>query len=347
MRYEKLISVVLTVSLFGYISIGKSAGKPGNSQMRVTYRLLVEKKVGSQATEIACRLRVENRTDTVQFVSRPEEKDISLSVKGLDTRRYSLSLEKRGFESLATREIPLRPTCAIEMKLARIVPSGAKEGESVIPPGNYLVSASWKQAGLPDVRPGQFEVIAGYQPPASDVQPRQDEYPLGITLEPSAKRFYRDEPIVFSVRIQNNGGLPVTLMNHFDRYTDFFRFEKKDAASGKKLEGYRGPVALISPNAREGWITLLPGESLSVAIDASDEFKTPGEYYVTVTYYRSRILIYPKDGKPKDPIYPSLGLIFPPDGKPYYTKQHNWTSNEIDVVISETTKEKQVEEKTK
>ncbi len=227
-----------------------------------------------------------------------------------------MSVERRGFESLAKREIPLRPTCAIEMKLGRIVPSGSKEGESVIPPGNYLVSALWKRPDLPDVRPCQFEVIAGYQPPAINVQPRHDEYPLGIILESSAKRYRRDEPIILSVRIQNNGPLPVTLMNYFDRYKDFFRFEKKDAASGKRIQETMYIAAAITPHATEGWITLLPGESLSVAIDASDEFKTPGEYRAGVTYYRSRILLSPREGKP------------------YYTKQHTWTSNEVDIVIS-------------
>lgn len=132
---------------------------------------------------------------------------------------------------------------------------------------------------------------------------------------------------MLSVRIQNNGSLPVKLLNHFHPYKNHFRFEKKYAASNKKIKEAMHPIALITPHAIEGWITLLPGESLSVPIDASGEFKTPGEYRAAVTYYRSRILLYP------------------PTGKPYYTDQYTWTSNEIDMVILGTPKEEQVEDK--
>lgn len=316
MRYGKVLGIVVGVSLLRSISVGKPTDEPDNLQMPLSYHLLVEKKVDSQTREITCRLRVENKTDKLQFVSRPTEKDISLSLEGFDKGRYSTVFEEREFESLATSQIPLRPTCAIEMKLGRIVPAGSKEGEPAIPPGNYLVTALWKRPNLPDVRPSEFQVIAGYQPPPTDMQPTQDEYPLGIILEPSTQRFYATDSIMLNVRIQNNGPMPVTLMNYFDRYKDFFRFEKKHAASGKKIPETMHMAAAITPHAREGWLTLLPGECLSVAIDASDEFKTPGEYRVAVTYYRSRILLHPRESKP------------------YYTKQDTWTSKEIDIVIS-------------
>ena len=342
MRYEKLIVIMLIVSFFVFVSVARAAGKPGDSQMLVTYHLLVEKKVNSQTGAIDCRLRVENKTDKLQFVSRPVEKDISLSVKGLDKGRYSVTFEERGFESLAKREIPLRPTCAIEMKLGKIVFRRPEGGEFAIPQGNYSIAASWKRPGLPDVKTGNFEVVDEYVPPITRVQATSDEYPLDIVLEPSSKTYNLGDRILLSVRLQNNGALPVSLMNYFHPYKNHFRFEKKDAASGRKLEGYMGPGALISPRAIEGWITLLPGECLSTTINASDEFKSPNEYRVAVTYFRT-ILIYPKDGKPKDPIYPSLGLIFPPDGKPYYTKQHNWTSNEVDIAILEADKKEKIE----
>jgi len=170
MRYVRPLSIVLAVSLLGPTSVGKSADKLDNLQMPLSYHLVVPKKVGSQTREVVCRLRVENRTDKLQFVSRPTEKDISLSVEGFDKGRYSTVFEEREFESLATSQIPLRPTCAIEMKLGRIVPAGSKEGEPAIAPGNYLVSALWKRPNLPDVRHSEFEVIAGYQPPPTDMQ---------------------------------------------------------------------------------------------------------------------------------------------------------------------------------
>ena len=259
MEYGKLLGIVLAVSLLGPTSIGKSTDKTDNLQMPLSYHLLVEKKVDSQTREITYRLRVENKTDKLQFVSRPTEEDISLSVEGLDKGRYSVVFEEREFESLATRQIPLRPTCAIEMRLGRIVLKRAEEGEFVIPRGNYSVTAAWRQPGFAGVKPSKFEVVQHYLPPTTDVEPRRDEYPLGIVLEPTDKTYYRDEPIMLSVQIQNNGSLPVTLMNYFDRYKDFFRFEKKDAASGKRIQETTHMAAAITPHAREGWLTLLPG----------------------------------------------------------------------------------------
>ena len=343
MRYQKIIVLILSVSLSLLVSVAAAAGKPGNSQMPVTYHLLVEKKVSAQAETIACRLRVENKSNTLQFVFRPKEEDISLNINGLDKQRYSVDFVKRGFENLAKREIPLRPKCAIEMKLATIVPKQAKEGQSWIPRGKYSITASWKRPGLPGVEAGKFEVVKKYTPFITYVQQRKNEYPLGIILEPSSKTYYWGEPIILSVRIENNGDLPVKLKNYFHRYKDFFEFEKIYAITNEKVQELPYMRAAITPHAIEGWITLLPGEFLSVAIDASDEFKLPTEYRVSVNY-RGRILVYPKDGKPKDPIYPGLGLIFSPDGQPYYTKRHTWPSNEIDLIISVAPREEQVKE---
>lgn len=320
MRYGKLLGIVLTVSLLRPTSVGKSTDKTDDLQMPLSYHLIVPKKVGSQTREVVCRLRVENKTDKLQFVSRPVEKDISLSVEGFDKGLYSVVFEEKEFESLSTRQIPLRPTCAIEMKLGKIVFGSSEEGKSaLLPRGDYSITAAWRQPGFAEVKPGTFEIVQEY-PPGAGVEPSRDEYPLGIVLEPRAKTYYRDEPIMLSVRIQNNGALPVTLMNYFDRYKDFFRFEKKDTVSGKKIQETMHIASAITPHTIDGWITLLPGECLSVAIDASDEFKTPGKYYVAVAYYRSRILLHP------------------PESEPYYTKQYTWTSKEVDIVISNTPK---------
>jgi len=323
-----------------------AAGKPDKSQMPVTYHLLVEEKVSAQAETIACRLRAENNTKELKFLSRPKEEDISLAIKGLDKRLYSVSFEERGFENLAKLGIYLRPKCAIEMKLATIVPKKYEKGKPWISRGKYSITASWKRPGLAGVEAGKFEVVKKYTPVITNVQQRKNEYPLGIILEPSSKTYYWGEPIMLSVHIENNGAIPIKLMNYLDSYKDFFIFEKKDAASNKKIEDSTYWPGSITPHATKGWITLLPGEVLSVAIDASEEFKTPNEYRVAVTYLE-RPRLYPKDGKPKYPFNPSLALIFPPDGKPYYTKQYFWASNEIELAISNTPREKQIKEKVK
>ena len=343
MRYEKLIVLMLIVSLFVLVSVAAAADKPDKSEIFLSYHLLVEEKVSINADTISCRLRVENKSDTLQFLSRPKEKDISLAIKGLDKRLYSVSFEERGFENLAKLGIYLKPKCAIEMKLAKIVPKKYEEGKSWISRGKYSITASWKRPGLPSVEAGKFEVVKKYTPVITGVQQRKNEYPLGIILETSSKTYYWGEPIMLNVSIENNGDFTIKLRNHWDRYKDFFRFEKKYAASNEEIQELTHIRAQISPHATKGWITLLPGEVLSVAIDAIDEFKIPTEYRASITYLGTPIL-YPKDGKPKDPIYPGLGLIFPPDGKPYYTKQRLWTSNEVELAISNAPREEQIKE---
>ena len=346
MRHRKSIVLMSLVSLYLLVSAAAAADKPDKSETPLSYHLLVEKKVSAQAETIACRLRGENNTKELQFLSRPKEEDISLAIKGLDKRLYSVSFEERGFENLAKLGIYLRPKCAIEMKLAKIVPKKYEEGKPWISRGKYSITASWKRPGLPGVEAGKFEVVKKYTPVITDVQQGKNEYPLGIILESSSKTYYWGEPIMLSVHIENNGALPVRLMNYLDHYKCFFMFEKKDAASNKKIEDSTYWPGSITPHATKGWITLLPGEVLSVAIDASEEFKTATEYRASITYL-CRPRLYPKDGKPKDPIYPGMGLIFPPDGKPYYTKQYFWASNEIELAISNAPREEQIKEQVK
>ncbi len=315
-RYQKTIVLLLIVSLSGLASLAIDAGKQGDPQMSVSYQLLVESKVSIHAETINCRLRAENKTDKLQFVSRPMEKDISLYVEGFDKGRYSIVFEEREFESLATRQIPLRPECAIEMKLAKIMLNKPTEGESAIPIGSYSVTASWKRTGLPHVQAGNFQAIEKYLPPPTSLQTNKDEYPLAMILEPSSRIYYQGERVLANVRLENNGLLPITLLNHFHPYMNHFRLEKKYAASGTRIEEPVHGIEKITPHQIEGWITLLPGESLVVAIDVSNDFKTPGEYLVGVTYQHGPIILYATNGKP------------------YYTNQRTWTSRDVDIVIS-------------
>lgn len=315
MRYQKLVVLMLTVplSLFGFIAMATSEAYNSKTKRPVSYHLLVGKKVSARGGTISCRLRVENTSDVLQFVFRPRGEDVSLNVKGLDKRRYSVSFEERGFEPLAKLKIPLRPTCAIEMKLAKIMIKGSKE--LLIPQGIYLVTTSWKRPGFPDVKAGKFEVVEKYTPDTNGLQPSNNEYPLTVVLEPASKVYHLGNPIMLVVRLQNDGPMPIQIMSLLNRHKDFFRFETRHATSHEKIGKPLHIAAAIDPDVVSGWIILLPGESLSVAIDAHDEFTTPGQYRTAVTYYRSRILLYP------------------PSGKPYYTKQHSWSSKEVDLVI--------------
>jgi hypothetical protein len=332
---KKIIVNVSIVSLFVLVSAVKAAENSENSQMKLSYNLLVENKISTQAETIDCKIRVENNTEKLQYLLRPTEKDILLDVNGLDKRRYSITFNEKEFEMLAKREIPLRPKCSIEIKLAKIVIGKPIKGESMIPKGNYSIRASWKKSGLPDIKEVKFDATDESVSPSLGIQPTFDEYPLSIVLVPYSKTYYQGDQISLTVRLHNNGVFSIGLMNYFDRYKDFFQFEKRLTVSNEKEEQPMYARASITPNVRDGWITLLPGECLSTIIDAREEFEKPGEYKVVVTYYGSRILIYPKDGTLDDPNYPTLGLKFPPDGQPYYTQQYKWTSNEIDIDISE------------
>lgn len=323
--------IVFVIASFICVSSVKSTEHLGNSKISIIYSILVQEKVFTRAEKIACNLQIENKTDKLQFVSRPEVNDIYLNVKGLNRQQYSITFDKRGFAELAKIKIPLQPKCAIEIKLANILISKTKDGETKIPQGNYSITASWKKSGLPEIKPGSFFVVDENLPVLTNVPMTLDEYPLGILLEPYSKKYNLNEQGLFSIRLKNDGTLPIALLNYFENYIDSFKLEKKYAISNKKVEEDLKPGGLITPNAIEGWIKLLPEESLLVTIDASDAFKDPNAYKVTANYIKP-ILIYPKDGLLNDPHYPEL-LTFPPDGKPYYTKQHNWNSNEVKINI--------------
>ena len=303
MWQQNSIVLMLVVSLFGYVWEVSGASKSDNTQSPITYELLVDKKISSQANSISCRLRIINTTNELQFVSRCGKENILLNIEGLDKLQYSMSFVEKGFEFLYKRDIPLRPKCAFEIELAKIMFKKNKEGDVAIPTGSYILTASWKLPDLPEINTAKFEVV------------NKDEYPLDIILEPLSKIYYLGDPIMVSVQLQNNGSFPITLMNYFDPEKDFFRFEKKSMAFDKGKKEITHLPSCISPNAIDGWITLLPGESLSVAIDASDEFATIGQHRTKVTFYRSRIALHP------------------PNAKSFHTKQHTWESNEIDIII--------------
>ena len=118
--------------------------------------------------------------------------------------------------------------------------------------------------------------------------------------------------------MQNNSNLPIKLFNYFDySYKQNFAFSKKIDLDNTIIPEPLLIYTAITPHAINDWLLLFPGESLIVTCDVTDEFKIAGKYIVSVTFLRGPILLYP--------------LV----GEPYYTDQNKWTSNEVNVNITE------------
>jgi len=207
MTYQYFIPYLLDF-LFALASLVSGADKPDDSQQaHVTYELLIEDIVSARADTISCTLRVQNKSDVLQFVVRPGDEAISLRILGVDEHRYSVTFEGREFRSLIRPEVYLRPKCAIEMRLAKIILRPPKEGTPALAPGGYTVTASWKRDTLPKIAAGRFKVVDA-PVPAPAAPPSKDEYPLRITLEPWSPVYRQSEPVEFTVRLRNDGPRP-------------------------------------------------------------------------------------------------------------------------------------------
>jgi hypothetical protein len=313
MRYQKIVSLRSVVLLLICASISTAASDSNEigTQTPVAYRLIAAKGAGIS------KLRVENTSDKLQFVYRPSSKDVLLAVEGLGQEKLVVFGDIGESGALAINAIPLQPKCTFEMKLGSIGLVDRRGQKSGIPQGNYIAKVLPKDQSMPDINNvSKVQILVKYIPDVTSAESGKDEYPLGVNLELSSQVYYQGKPVMVNVRLENNGLLPITLLNYFHPYINHFRLEKKYAVSGTKIEEPVHGIEKITPHRIEGWITLLPGESLVVAIDVSNDFKTPGEYLAAITYQHGPIILYATNSKP------------------YYTNQRTWTSKEVDIVIS-------------
>jgi hypothetical protein len=313
MRYQKIVSLrwVVLLLICASISTAKSDSNEIGTPTPVVYRLIAAQGAGIS------RFRVENTSNKLQLVYRPGSRDVLLAVEGLGQEKLVIVGDIGESGALATKAIPLQPKCTFEMKLGPIGLVDKRGQKSAIPQGSYIAKVLPKDQSIHDINNvSRLQILVKYMPDVTGAESGKNEYPLGVNLEPSSQVYYQGEPVTVNVRLENNGLLPITLLNYFHPYINHFRLEKKDVASGTKIEEPVHAIEKITPHQIEGWITLLPGESLVVAIDVSNDFKIPGEYLAAITYQHGPIILHATNRKP------------------YYTNQRTWTSNEVDIVIS-------------
>jgi|GEM_PF-1813240 len=320
MRYQKVVLFLVAASLVPADREAESSETtPG-----LEYRLVAAKRVGVKTGIITCQLRVDNASEATQFFFRPGGQGLSLEVKGVSKKSYFVSWQeqKTEFESLWKERIALRPKCSFEMPLAQIRFAKVDGSGEPLRKRNYVITGLWKRSDFGVVKGCSFEVIEEYVPETVTLEPGTDEYPFGIVLESSLKEYRQGEPVLLSIRMQNNGEKALKLLNFFHPYEDYFLLDKYDDAD-KLIETELHPLKLVTPTAGGDWITLLPAESLSAHVDASNAFPATGRYRAKTTYPRKALMI---------------GI----DGKAAYTGQHKWISNRVVFDISDRPAEKPV-----
>ena len=295
------------IPIVGLLSLLLQATPPGTAQEPTSLqcRLSLADTQFMRDQPIGCYLVVANVGDRLRTIPRPVIDQLGFAVAG-PAGTAGLSATATGTEPPGSpdREVPLRPHCSIRINLGSIRILGAGGADAPLPTGEYRVSPSWNEPAtgqtLGEIVGASLELV---------------EYPLRVALLSDHPVHRRGEPVVLTIRLQNDGKTPVRFLNCFLPYANHFLLSvnplEPPPVSVPRAETM---LALVTPDAGDGWMTLLPGESLSVEFDAGKEFGAPGRHSVRATYPR-RILIRPEAGKPR------------------YTKQYRWHSPPIPLVI--------------
>ncbi len=289
-----------------------SVGQPGGGSIAV--ELVITPSRAEADADLVMSVVARNTSEEVVSFQPPRREDISVTVTGPDDGAYMVVWQTPGAGATEARTVWLQPQCAFEAVIGTMRFAKAPGGEPGVPPGRYTVDAKW-QAHLPGTEGrtsctavGHVEVIAS---------------PLVVSLPPITVAHRGAGPILLRVKLTNNAAYPIVLMNYFLPYE--YHFDVRLAAHGPSTgpdggAGNREPLRTtwISPDAATGWLTLLPGEAVSVDMDVTDAVAQPGVYDVTVVYCRWL-------------------LLKPPDRDPYYSDATRWAANEAQLVVLEAT----------
>ena len=242
------------------------------------------------------------------MIGRPPARGIVLLASDPDGKQYQAVWQDDATREKEAEELALRPGCELAALLGSFMLMDNEGKAPELPIGRYSISAAWKQqegqAAAPPQIAGEGEV---------DVV----EFAFHVRLSPDRHRHTLEEPLIARVSLENNGPVPILLLNHF------YPHEQHFAVMLKRVVGERGggtahgpnlvPLAAltkISPDAGTGWITLRPGESLHVSFDAMGYLKDEGVYALQVAYQGTILILDPKT-------------------KARYTEQYRWESDTI------------------
>ena len=311
LNIDKLSRLVAALFIMIMFCGSVFAGDP--NEVKVSRNLVVKKNAkGDYITEY----EIHNGNSKLQRVYRPFATNNNCGITGLG-RFKTISFEDDVVaEKLYERPIALRPNCKIHMNLGGIKIKN-KTGHELEHTAGIFPAEVLKN----DKDEGTIEVSKKYVPPiiVSGDKEKEKNF-LEITVAPVSKVGYLDKPVLFQICIENKTDRPLRFHNYFSlyEYRHYFKFNIELIDKDGKVTVIERDiffVAAISPHFIDGWMTLFPGERLSTVVDASKEFKMEGNYLVSVTFRRGRVLVYPKSEKP------------------YYAKKYKWDSNKIPVAI--------------
>ena len=292
----KLLILIAAAMLPLLVAAAEPAGQPRKEPVTVEPSFGKGACVAGEALPFS--LLLTNTGGEILAIKRPKAADISFTVLAPDGAKCSASLKPKELGKAGDEDVWLQPGCGIEVQMGGVIIEEA--GGKPAPFGKYVLTTFWKPQGVTGVAQGEL--------PACRVQ--VNEYPLDIELASRAETYSRDDHIMLTVRMKNNGTVPVKLLNFFSPYSGFFEL----TVGGAQKEPFIKPLMKVTPDADKGWITLLPDESISVEFDATADFESTGTYYPTVSYRR-------------------VILLMPAGEKPRYTTQNRWNSKKLRVDV--------------
>lgn len=278
----------------------------------IGYKLIVAHQIAPDAKTVACRMRLMNRTSVPQSVFRVGVKDVSLALEAVEDSRYSVVYAERASPMRAERLLVLRPQCAIEFDLAKIVlEGGAQIGQMLS--GRHVVTASWNEHRNPPIQEAVFAVSKELGSPPPETSPDASEYPLAVILDRCLQYWHPGDPVMLTVHLKNAGEWPIGLRNAFAPYQAVFTLDAACTPSRRKMKGFPSTLATLGSDAPDDLLLLQPGESLSVTFDAKDQFF--GQPCLATVTYCGTLKLYP------------------PDREPQHTSQDRWKPNEACVSL--------------
>ena len=236
-------------------------------------------------------LLLRNRSDDIRLAKKPEAADFAFKVQGPAGSEYAAVLKPTGRGEAGTGDVWLKPGCSIDVTVGSIAITRAGLKREPVPIGQYLLTVSWTPKAVENVATGEL---------ATRLVLEVNEYPFQVSLVPEQRVFPQGQPVLLTVRMANNGKMPIRLLNFFSPYKAYFELAiRRTDGQGREPEGELFIKPAVTPDADTGWVTLMPGEALEVRFDAGDDLKEPGEYGLTAAYAEAIVLL-PANERPRD-----------------------------------------------
>jgi hypothetical protein len=256
--------------------------------------------------EVTVYVQVRNLTTHPVNVTRPGKSDVGIQAFSSEGKSYRVVFAPWAYTTKELEPFVLNPDCDIRFGIGTIRLFEVQDG-SPVKSGTVLIKAICHNSPVILPTPKDVELRGELE---------MNEYPLSIVVAAPPSGVV-GKGLAASVMFRNDGSKDIQLTNRFAPQKDYFNvmISRLTASEPQKIEGpLPTPKIAVTPDVREAWILLRPGESIRVNVEMGEQLDAPGTYYARLGY----------DGP----------IIILAD-KPYYSKQQKWRSNEVAIVVKE------------